>query len=134
MTDKKKNRKDVPSVDTGATLSMGVRDRLIIGMFMPLKADKLEQILARDVLEKTELTQKDIAEFKLVTNREVDPPQITWDEKLGKKKKVRFSNPEVEFLQRQTKRMSDTKDVTLELLGLLERIDDLGKKTDGQEE
>lgn len=132
MTDKKGNKKDVPSVDTGATLGMDVKDRLFIGGFFPKEANKLELILARDITKKTELTQKDIVDFKVAFDGKTK--QTTWSEEGQKKKKIRFSNPEVEFLQRQTKRLDSEKKLTLELLSLCERIDSLNKKTDEQEE
>lgn len=132
MTDKAKNRKDVPSVDTGAILPMDVRDRLFIGSFFPKEANKLELILVRDINKKTELSQKDIVDFKVAFDGKTK--QTTWNEEGQKKKKIRFSNPEVEFLQKQSKRLDSEKKLTLEILSLCERIDNLNKKTDEQEE
>lgn len=128
MTDKKKNRKNVPSVDTGAILPMDVKDRLFFGAFLPAKANKLDQIVARDIIKKTELTQKDIKDFEIV--HDDDTKQTTWNKEGMKKKKIRFSNPEVELLQKQAKKLSDDEDITQEILSLCERIDDLNKKSE----
>ncbi len=130
MTDKAKNRKSVPVKDTGAILPMDVKDRLFFGAFLPKEASKLDQVIARDIIKKIELTQKDIVDFKIATKDE----RTTWNKEGMKKRKIRFSNPEVEFLQKQSARVSTEKKVTQETLSLCERIDDLNKKIEEQEE
>lgn len=119
----------VPKTETGVEIGLDIRERLLMRRMYPQEADLMTQIISRDIDKKVEITQKEAESVGLEQfETELGKSSLKWNENGEKSKKFRFTNPEVELLKAQVKKLDETKKVTPDMVGLLLKIKDLEKK------
>lgn len=117
---------NVPKTETGVEIGLDIRERLLMRRMYPQEADLMTQIISRDIDKKVEITQKE-AESIALEQFEAQPgkPSLKWNENGEKKKKFKFTNPEIELLKAQVKKLDETKKVTPDMVDLILKIQDL---------
>lgn len=88
--------------ETGKTLELTVKDRLLLGEFFPERGSLIDQWTAKDIASKIEIG---LAERKEIGLR-VDGNRWIWDEKKSKVLKVALGQVEVQFLKDQVDRIN----------------------------
>jgi hypothetical protein len=81
--------------ETGKTLELTVKDRLLLGEFFPERGSLIDQWTAKDIASKIEIG---LAERKEIGLR-VDDNRWIWDEKKSKVLNVALGQVEVQFLK-----------------------------------
>lgn len=85
------------------TLSLDVKDRFIIVDILPQQSNFVDQLLARDIRTKVELSQAEATEVGLKT----EGTQLQWRDDATLVKEVEFTEAEMNLLSRMTKLASD---------------------------
>ena len=103
------------------TLSLTVRERLLLGMFFPQKGSLKDQRIARDIMRKVALGDEEKQEIEFVSDKD----GIRWNGEKAKEREVELNDDEREFLKRQTRRLDEEEAYTQELMELAERVTNL---------
>ena len=100
---------------------LGYKERMVIKGLLPQKADICNQIIAKDIMEKVTITQKEqeSVEMKTVGN------SLQWDNDKEIAKEIDFTNPEVELLKAQIKQRDKAKEITIDTLDTIIKVRDL---------
>lgn len=100
------------------TLSVG--DRLILPEILPETGRKIEIILCKDILSKTEFTASEISEYKL---RDQGSGRIDWAVKAARDKEIEITEEEAGLLKECSDRVDKEGKVTRYNIDLLQKID-----------
>lgn len=99
-------------------MKLSIQERLVINALYPAKTNLVEQILVKDIVKKTELTQEDIKKYNIKFKND----SIVW---TGKPiKKVNFTDTEIEFLRKRVTELDKQNLITFELVDLCLKIQD----------
>jgi hypothetical protein len=90
------------------TLALDVKDRLIVIDFLPQQSNLVDQLLARDIRSKVELSQDEMKEVELKSTG----TSITWNEAKTLTKEIAFTEAEWDLMKRQMKTASDESRIT----------------------
>lgn len=119
MADKKRG---VPTVsvgtNSGATVSLCVLDRLIIGTLFPREGSIEQQEHAQAIIERVLLEQDEATDVALTTRE----GRMSYNKMKDFDREFKFSYREINFLKDQVQRMDNEKKVTSDMLGLCRRI------------
>jgi hypothetical protein len=98
-------------------MKLSVKERIQLEILYPKAEDIKTMILVKDIQDKITLTQKELAEYKF----ESTPTGYKWqDEK--EEKEVEFTTLELELLKKGVTELDKNKKVTIELIGLVLKI------------
>lgn len=104
------------------TLSLTIKERVLLPGILPNSGRKIEMILVRDLLEKIEFTPLEIAEFNL---KDLGDGRIVWDPRKEKPLEIELTSQQVELLQKAGNALDEAGKVTTDNLPVLEKIDAL---------
>lgn len=105
-------------------ISLSIKDRIIFDSIMPTQSDILSQVLARDIIDKIEITQPDMKKTRL-RKKEDGSEGYIWDKPLDTT--FEFTQAEMEFLRTQVARLDTEKKITPDLLELCLKIREVEK-------
>lgn len=100
------------------TLTMTVKDRLMINELLPRKSNLVDQLLARDILTKTSIDQQEAKEIGLVASESL----VQWNQDVDLLKVVEFTEAELNFLDRNIKRLSSEESVGRDMVEVITKI------------
>ena len=101
-------------------LKLNIRERVILSDILPAAGNKLQQILIRGLLQKTEFTPEEIDEFGLNFSHQ----GVAWNEKAKTAAfEFELSDAEISILKEAAVSLDKEARVTQHNLGLLEKID-----------
>lgn len=112
-------RKKKPVVEK-KKLKLSVLDRVLFGNIMPERATILDQIIIKDLLEKVQFSESE--KDKLKVKPRPNGKGLTWEVDVVKDKVFMFTNPEIDYLQKQIKRLDSKAEVTQDNLELCQKI------------
>ena len=101
------------------SLKLSVKDRLNFNGLFPQQDNILGQIMARDINEKTQITQ---TEIKSIDLKPGPGGGLQWKAEKAKDKTIEFTGAELEFLRTQVARLDKAKQITSDLLELCLKI------------
>jgi hypothetical protein len=101
-------------------LKLSVNDRMFFKLLLPQQANILEQILARDIMDRVQLAQSELDKIEFKKNPE--GKGFIWKGANLKDKTVEFTDAEIEFLRTQVTRLDNSKQVTSDFLELCLKI------------
>ena len=101
-------------------LKLSIKDRLSLKELFPRQSNIITLTLARDIIDKTQISQAEIKKVKLKIAE--DGRAITWDDKIATEKNVEFTGAEITFLRSQVDRLDNEKKVTAGILPLCLKI------------
>lgn len=104
------------------TLSLTIKERVLLPGILPNSGRKIEMILVRDLLEKIEFTPLEIAEFNL---KDLGDGRIVWDPRKEKPLEIELTSQQVELLKKAGNALDEAGKVTTDNLPVLEKIDAL---------
>lgn len=90
------------------TLTLEVKDRLIILDILPQQSNFVDQLLSRDIRTKVELSQAEATEAGIRTEGQ----QIMWKEDTTLTKDIEFTEAELNLLTRMVRLANDEQRVT----------------------
>lgn len=96
----------------GVKKELSIMDRVGMASLLPTEGNMLTQITARDIRKKVELTQEDIKKHNVKSR---PGGGLSWDDN-GKKKIIRFTNPEYELLRSQIDKLDAQQKITSDML------------------
>ena len=102
------------------TLRLSVSDRLLLPQLLPQQGGKIEMLLANSISQKVMLTPDEITEFRV---RDDGSGTVKWEN--GREVEFEFTPEQVEILKAASKRADNEKKITVQTLGLIEKIDEL---------
>lgn len=105
-----------------STLSLTIKERVLLPGILPSSGRKIEMILVRDLLERVEFTPLEIAEFNL---KDLGDGRIVWDPRKEKPLEIELTSQQVELLKKAGNALDEAGKVTTDNLSLLEKIDAL---------
>lgn len=90
-----------------------IKDRILINQLFPKEGNLVQQILVRDIVNKTQLTQEEVteSEFKVVNNG------YSWNP-ATKAKEFEFTQAELDLLREQINKLDKEGKITQDLLDL----------------
>jgi hypothetical protein len=102
-------------------MTLGIKERLLLGTFFPPKGTKKDQSLVRSIAGKIIVTpeEKDAVDWVM------EDKAIRWSAEKEKPLDIELNDEEREFLKRQVKRVDEDAEYTQELLGIAEKIENL---------
>lgn len=106
-------------------LGLNIKDRLMINQLLPEQGSLIQQKLARDIIEKVKIGQKEMKKVGLKTT--VDNKgrsSMTWNEK-AKSKSIELSEMEYDLLKDQIDRLDKDNKITQDILPMCVKIKDL---------
>ena len=101
----------------GRKIKLSIAERMGMGELIPRESNILTLILAKDIMEKTKITQPE----KEKINLRQEGNAIKWDKKC-KEKAFSFTNAELELLKEQISTLDKQNKVKPELLSLCLKI------------
>lgn len=105
-----------------STLSLSIKERVLLPGILPNSGRKIEMILVRDLLERVEFTPLEIAEFNL---KDLGDGRIVWDPRRERALEIELTNQQIELLKKAANVLDEAGKVTTDNLPLLEKIDAL---------
>jgi hypothetical protein len=103
------------------TISLGVKERILLAAFFPEKSSMREMRIAREIGLKVAFSPEEREDIELKT----EGGQIRWKAEKGLPREIELNDDEREFLKRQITRLDSEEAYTADLLGLAERIKEL---------
>ena len=110
-------------------MKLSIRDRFAFGQLFPDRGNLVEQIMARDLARKIEVTAEETAAINLRVNGDL----TVWDDDKAKDVDVDFSDAEMQFLSQQVERMNRESLINRDNLSLCEKIMNSKSYPQGQE-
>ena len=101
------------------TISLSVKDRLMVAALFPEKSNIVGQVIARDLAAKFEISDKEAKEISLVRSPD---GRYKWDPVKVKDKTFELTGPEIAYLKEQVMRVDAAKQVTFDMLPLCEKV------------
>ena len=108
-----------------STIVLGIRDRFMLKELFPQRANLTDQILAVDIEGKLAISQEEAQAIGLVSNEETGI--VRWKDGATLDKEIEISKAELEFLDRQIKRLSGEQGLTRDMVGTVLKIQSLIK-------
>lgn len=105
-----------------STLSLTIKERVLLPGILPNSGRKIEMILVRDLLERVEFTPLEIAEFNL---KDLGDGRIVWDPRRERELEIELTSQQIELLKKAANALDEAGKVTTDNLPLLEKIDAL---------
>ena len=105
-----------------STLSLTIKERVLLPGILPSSGRKIEMILVRDLLERVEFTPLEIAEFNL---KDLGDGRIVWDPRRERALEIELTNQQIALLKKAANALDEAGKVTTDNLPLLEKIDAL---------
>jgi len=90
------------------TLSLDVKDRMMVLEVLPQQSNLVDQLLSKDIREKVELSQSEMQEIGF----KAEGTQLMWDDAKVVFIEVTFSEAEMNLISRMFKLASDESRVT----------------------
>ncbi len=106
------NKPGVPATMLGKVMELTVKDRLIILQLLPQRTSLASQVIAKHIVEKVRIKEgeKEGIEWKEESGR------AAWNEEKAKKKTVKFSSTEIDFLRAQIKEWDEKKSIPMDFV------------------
>ena len=106
------NKGKVPMTMLGKVMDLTVKDRLIILQLLPQRTSLASQLIAKHIVEKVQIreSEKEKIEWKEEGGR------AAWKEENAKKKTVKFTSTEIEFLRAQIKEWDEKKSIPMDFV------------------
>lgn len=104
------------------TLTLTIKERLMVAYLFPEKGSLMSQILAKDISEKVRIGQEERDEIEF---NDDEQGRLRWDAGKAKEKPIELTGAEVSFLQRQVTRLDKDQQVTAEMVDLALKIQKL---------
>lgn len=105
-----------------ATLSLSIKERVLLPGILPNSGRKIEMILTKDLLERAEFTPQEIAEFNL---KDLGDGRIVWDPRKERLLDLDLTDQQIELLKKASSSLDEAGKVTRDNLPLIEKIDAL---------
>jgi hypothetical protein len=99
-------------------MKLKLKDRIVFTQLFPQSGGMLEQLTARDIGKKTEITQEDIKEYEIRQETVGSEVFTKWKVEKDVGKEIDFSEVELNFLKDQVDRLDKAKQITPDLLDL----------------
>lgn len=101
-------------------MKLSIPERIMFNRLFPRESSMIEMSLVKDIGEKVKLSQDEIEKIGLKQENSI----LVWSGEKAKDmdKEIDFSNSELSFLKSQIDRLDREKKVTVELLGLCQKI------------
>ncbi len=103
------------------SISLSTGDRIHLQSLFPAQTGFLEAVMIKEIRLKTETSVKELEALGVKQN---PAGGVSWDTKNEKKKTIKFSQAEIEFLKKQVERFDKEKKITQNILGLCKLIKD----------
>jgi len=121
MTKEKKAK--VPKTDMGnVSLKLSIKDRLVIRNLYPEKSSLTNQIIARDIERKIELSQKEIKAVEMTT---LPSGGVQWNENKDKGKDVKFTEAEINIIREWINDADKNEQISVNMVDLAQMIKNL---------
>jgi hypothetical protein len=106
------NKGKVPMTMLGKVMDLTVKDRLIILQLLPQRTSLVSQIIAKHIVEKVQIkeSEKEGIEWKEEAGR------AAWKEENAKKRTVKFTSTEIDFLRAQIKEWDEKKSIPMDFV------------------
>lgn len=122
----KDKKTSVPAKEEfGVKMKMGVKERLLIPQLLPREGNLVSLRLARDISQKTDLSQEDMDEIELKVQED---GSVKWSDKKEEefgRKNIKFTDSEIGFLKDQIKKLNEKEKISRDAFLLCERIHNL---------
>jgi len=112
------NKPGVPATMLGKVMELTIKDRLIIIQLLPPRASMAGQIMAKHVMKKVQITDKE----KEGLEWKEDGGRAFWKDEVAPKIKVKFTLDEIDFLRAQVKEFDEKKMIPMDFIDTLLRI------------
>lgn len=106
--------------ETMRSLTLSIKDRVMMGSLYPQQSDLVTQVLVKDIDKKVSVNQQELKRIEFRT----DPTGCKWNSKKARDIKVLFSEMELNFLKDQVTRLDKEKRITPDLVDLCLKIKD----------
>lgn len=106
------NKGRVPMTMLGKVMDLRVKDRLIIIQLLPQRTSLASQLIAKHIVEKVQIKEgeKEGIEWKEEGGR------VAWNEETAKKKTIKFTSTEIDFLRAQIKEWDEKKSIPMDFV------------------
>lgn len=96
----------------GKVMDLRVKDRLIIIQLLPQRTSLASQLIAKHIVEKVQIKEgeKEGIEWKEEGGR------VAWNEETAKKKTIKFTSTEIDFLRAQIKEWDEKKSIPMDFV------------------
>jgi hypothetical protein len=100
-------------------VKLNLKDRFIIGELLPQKANRLTMVIARDILNKIDITQNDIEEYGIT----IEGNGYKWNPEKGViEKEYDFTEAEINVLIEGINELDKSNGITLDMINTVEKI------------
>ena len=107
------------------TISLSILERLQFPLIYPQSGGLIEMTIVRSLQEKIKFTPKEIREYEL---KDLSDGKISWNKAKGKDTTFPLEDPEIRVLQKGVDILDKEQRITLDLVDLAKRIQDINKK------
>jgi len=100
-------------------VKLNLKDRFIIGELLPPKANRLTMIIVRDILNKIDITQKDIEEYGIIQ----EGNGYKWNQERGNiEKEYNFTEAEIDVMLKGINELDKSNSITVDMLNTIDKI------------
>lgn len=103
-------------------MKLKIKDRLLIAQLCPNEADILTQTVAKGILVKVEISQKEIEVIELKPRP--SGQGLTWKDDKAEMKNITFSTAELSILKAEVGKLDKNKKITQDMLSICIKIQD----------
>ena len=99
-------------------VKLGVVERLQLPTILPQEGNFLELTMRSDLLDKTNLTQKEIADWNIVAEGQ----SVKWDDKKAKEVDFEITGGELEYVRKHIEKLNNENKLTMNTFSLYEKF------------
>jgi len=121
---------DKDNLKKGYTMNLNIKNRLIlVSQFLPKEGNLLTMTVVKDIKDKVELSQAEMAEYGL---KIVKDGGLSWNEKgNSSSKEIIFTTAELSILKEKVDELDKNAKLTLDVLPLCDLIKENERKQNG---
>lgn len=103
-------------------IKLSVKDRLLLLPMLPQSGGRMEMVLVNELTKLIEFTPEEIGEFQL---KDAPGGMVIGNPLKFKDKEFSFTDSQIKILKQSSKKTDDARQVTIDMLPLLDKIDHL---------
>lgn len=104
-------------------LKLDIKEALSINKLLPKKGGILTMLTIKSLQEKILLTDEEIKKSGIIENNNNGANSITWKNNI--EKEIEITEPEKKILDDEIKSLDDQKEITIDILNLIKKINKL---------
>ena len=112
-------------------MKFSIKERLMMMELFPQQSNLINQVMVKDITEKTRITAVEIEKinYRQLKDKDGNPTgAVQWDDDKEFNKDLKLSEAEMAFLKEQVTRINKAEQITLDMVSLCQKIQDYQPK------